>query len=369
MDQKISVGLFYNDIPGPLSPVDSTVQAQPLNFKPVYDLEPTDTAEEIGEIEEALRKEGFEVFSHNLLNRLDDLINLLKRRKPDVVFNLVESFYDSPLKEMMVTGVYEMLGIPYTGSPPLTLGICQRKGLSKQILLANGISTPRFKLMAGKKISNRQGLHYPLIVKPAREDGSIGVENESVVYNLRELKRRCEYILGEFRQPAIVEEFIDGRELNVSVLGSEEPVVLPISEIDFSTMPESFENIVTYQAKWEPRHETYHRTIPICPARLPRRVERRVREIALKAFQIMGCRDYARIDIRLDRKNNPFVLEVNPNPHLSEGMGLMRSAEASGLPFSQTLRKIVEFALRRPKILSPPIFHVVGVESVEGKEE
>jgi D-alanine-D-alanine ligase len=351
MDRKISVALLYNDIPTPPGVVDSNVQAMPLDFKPVYDLEQSDTEEEIAEILDALQKEGFEVFSHNLLNRFGNLINILKRRKPDVVFNLVESFYDSPLKEMMVTGVYEMLGIPYTGSPPLTLGICQRKGLAKQILLANGIPTPRFKLMAGKSISNRHGLHYPLIVKPGREDGSIGVENESVVCNLRELKQRCGYILDEFRQPAIVEEFIDGRELNVSVLGSAEPFVLPISEVDFSTMPESFKNIVTYQAKWEPRHETYHRTIPICPARLSKKAERRVREIALKAFQIMGCRDYVRVDIRLDRKNNPFVLEVNPNPHLSEGMGLMRSAEAYGFSFSQTLRMIVEFALRRSKII------------------
>jgi D-alanine-D-alanine ligase len=163
------------------------------------------------------------------------------------------------------------------------------------------------------------------------------------------LRRRCEYILNEFHQPVIVEEFIDGRELNVSILGSEEPFVLPTSEVDFSSMPDSFNNILTYQAKWEPRHETYHRTIPICPARLSKRVEKRIKEIALRAFQIMGCRDYARIDLRLDRKNNPFILEVNPNPHLSEGMGFMRSAEAYGLSFSQTLRKIVEFALRRSK--------------------
>lgn len=351
MDRKISVAVIYNDVPTPQDTAELNVQAMPVNFKPVFDLEPCDTEEEIAEIVDALGKEGVDAFSHNLLNRVEDLVAILKGRKPDVVFNLVESFYDSPLKEMMVTGIYEMLGIPYTGSPPLTLGICQRKGLSKQILLANGIPTPRFKLMVHRRVSSRHGLRYPLIVKPAREDGSIGVENESVVSNLTELKQRCAYLLDEFRQPAIVEEFIDGRELNVSILGSEEPLILPISEVDFSTMPESFRNIVTYQAKWEPRHEAYHRTIPICPARLSKKAERLVREISLKAFKIMGCRDYARIDIRLDKKNKPFVLEVNPNPHLSEGMGIMRSAEAYGLSFSQTLRMIVEFALKRSKII------------------
>ena len=350
MDRKISVAVLYNDYPTPQDPADSNVQTTPVNFKPVFDLEQGDTEEEIAEIVNALQKEGFDAFGGNLQNRFENLVDILKVRKPDVVFNLVESFYHSPLKEMMVTGVYEMLGIPYTGSPPLTLGVCQRKGLTKQILLANGIPTPRFKLVVHKSVSSRHGLRYPLIVKPAREDGSIGVEDESVVYTLRELRRRCEYISDEFHQPAIVEEFIDGRELNVSILGSEEPLVLPISEVDFSTMPESFKNIVTYQAKWEPRHETYHRTIPICPARLTKKIERGVQAVALTAFRIMGCRDYARIDMRLDKKNKPFVLEVNPNPHLSEGMGLMRSAETHGFSFGQTLGMIVEFARRRSKI-------------------
>jgi D-alanine-D-alanine ligase len=346
-EKKIRVVVLYNETALRSEKADSASRAMPLNFKPFFDMEEWDTEEEISDIMKALQREGLEVFRENIQDRFENLIEILTKGKPDVVFNLVESYFDSPLKEMMVTGVYEMLGIPYTGSPPLTLGICQRKGLTKQILLANGIPTPRFKLMGEKTISNRHGLRYPLIVKPAREDGSIGVENESVVFNLKELKQRCDYILKEFRQPVIVEEFIDGRELNVSILGSEEPIVLPISEVDFSTMPESFYNIVTYQAKWEPRHETYHRTIPICPARLPKRVEKRIKEFALRAFRIMGCRDYTRIDMRLNRKGNPFVLEMNPNPHLAEGMGLMRSAEAHGLSFSQALRKIVEFALKR----------------------
>ncbi|MEW6375840.1 MAG: ATP-grasp domain-containing protein [Thermodesulfobacteriota bacterium] len=349
MDTKTLVAVLYNDIP-PTSPAtDTDFQTPPLHFKPAFDLEVSDTEEEIAEIVEALRKEGLDVFSFNLRDRFEDLIKVLTERRPDVVFNLVESHLDSPLSEMTVTSVYEMLGIPYTGSPPLTLALCQRKGLAKQILLANGIPTPPFKLITEGKTFIRHGLRYPIIVKPGREDGSHGVENESVVFNLRELKQQVERILDEFHQPVIMERFIDGRELNVSILGWEELVVLPISEIDFSSMPDSLINILTYQAKWEPRHVAYHRTIPICPARLSKKMEKRIKGLALKAYKIMGCRDYARVDLRLDRKNNPFVLEVNPNPHLSEGMGLMRSAETCGFSFAQTLRKIVEFALRRSK--------------------
>jgi len=349
VEGKKWIAVLYNDIPSLPSQMDSDLKPFTLHFKPIFDLEEFNTEEEIYKIVKALQEEGFDAFSYNLQGRFENLIGLFEKRRPDLIFNLVESFNDSSLKDMMVTGVFEMLGISYTGSIPLTLGICQRKGLTKQILLANGIPTPRFRLMAGGNILNRHGLHYPLIVKPGREDGSIGVENESVIHNFKELKKRFEYIWKEFHQPVLLEEFIDGRELNVSILGSEEPLILPISEVDFSTMPESFNNILTYQAKWEPRHETYHRTIPICPTHLPKKVEKRVKEIALKAYQIMGCRDYARIDIRLDKKNTPFVLEVNPNPYLSEGMGLMRSAEANGLSFGQTLRMIVEFALGRSK--------------------
>ena len=159
--------------------------------------------------------------------------------------------------------------------------------------------------------------------------------------------------MDEFHPPVIVEEFIEGRELNVSILGSEELLVLPISEIDFSETPDSFNHILTYHAKWEPRSEVYHKTIPVCPAHLTKTVEKHVKDVALKAYKIMGCRDYARIDIRLDRGNNPFVLEVNPNPYLSEGVGFIRSAEAHGVSFSQTLRMIVEFALRRSKNKTP----------------
>jgi D-alanine-D-alanine ligase len=347
-DKKF-IAVVYSETPSPLSRKDLDLKTPPLDFKPLFDLEEINTEEEISKIVTALEEEGFHAFGYNLQGGFKNLVDLFDKRRPDVVFNLVESFSDSPLKEMMVAGVYEMIGIPYTGSTPLTLGICQRKGLTKQILLTNGIPTPRFRLMTEGHISNRHGLDYPLIVKPGREDGSIGVENESVVYTLKELKKQCEYIWNEFHQPVLVEEFIDGRELNVSILGSDIPLILPLSEVDFSTMPESFNNILTYQSKWEPRHETYHRTLPICPAHLSKNIEKRVKKIALQAYQIMGCRDYARIDIRLDKRNIPFVLEVNPNPYLSEGIGLMRSAEAYGLSFKQTLSKIVEFAFERSK--------------------
>ncbi len=162
------------------------------------------------------------------------------------------------------------------------------------------------------------------------------------------MNERVEYVLTYFKQFALVEEYIEGRELNVSIIGDLSLEVLPISEINFSKMPKHLNNIVTYQAKWDPFHEAYHKTIPICPARLPKKIETKAKEIALSAFNLMGCRDYARIDIRYSKKNNElFILEVNPNPYLSEGVGFMRSAEASGYSFRETLKKIVDLAYQR----------------------
>ena len=163
------------------------------------------------------------------------------------------------------------------------------------------------------------------------------------------MKKRIEYILKYFAQPVLVEEFIDGRELNVAVMGDKKLRALPISEIDFSKMPDNLHNIVSYQAKWDPHHESYHKTIPKCPAKLPKKVENKAKEIAIEAVKIMGCRDYARVDMRLSKEKELFVLEVNPNPDLTEGAGFMRSAAAAGLTYAQALKKIALFAWdRRP---------------------
>ena len=344
------VAVIYNEVKDPhevVDPPSRTLQTEALGFEPCFDLEETSTEEDIAEIVQALEAEGMEVFSYNLQDRFEDLIRALTQQRPDVVFNLVEARWDAPFLEMIAAGIYEIMDIRYTGSTPSTLGLCQRKNVTKRILLAHGIPTPRFKTVMKNDTSFQHRLHYPLVVKPAREDGSQGVDDESVVVDLLSLKQRVRYILDEFQQPAMLEEFIDGRELNVSILGLEEPVVLPISEVDFSKLPKSANTIFTYQAKWEPIHEVYHRTPSICPAPLSKRLEKEVREIALRAYQVMGCRDYARIDLRLDKQKRPFVLEVNPNPHLSEGMGFMRSAESGGLSFGQTLKKIVELAWNR----------------------
>jgi D-alanine-D-alanine ligase len=326
-------------------------RAKDLDFKPVFGLQNLNPISEYEYMAKSLQKAGYEAYTLNILDSLQILIKDYEKNKPDIVFNLVELFKDQPRLEMSFTGILELLNIPYTGAPPMALGTCQNKTLTKRILGTLGIRTPRYKII--KKLdrsSFRLGLRYPLIVKPAWEDASVGIENDSIVNNIDLLKKRIEYVFNSFKQPVLVEEFIVGRELNVAVFGDKDPVVLPISEIDFSRMPENLHPIVSFQAKWDPMHEAYHKTIPICPAILPDEIRLEAETMALQCVRAVGTRDYSRVDMRLSKDDNKlYVLEVNPNPDLTEGAGFMRSAKHAGYSYKKTLKMIVDFAYERRK--------------------
>lgn len=319
-----------------------------VNFETNFELEAPDPISEFNYMVEALRKEGYDSYSLNIRDNFLTFIEDYEKNKPDVVFNLVELYKDQPKLEMNFTGLLELMGVTYTGAPPMALATCQNKTLTKRIINTLGIRTPKFKFIKSMNQSFRLGLNYPLIVKPAYEDASVGIDNNSIVKNIKELKKRVEYIFNSFQQPSLVEEFIEGRELNVAVFGDKNLEVLPISEIDFSEMPKNLYPIVSFQAKWDPFHEAYHKTIPICPAKLPKEIEVEAKEIAAKCFKAVGVRDYARVDMRLSSKDNQlYVLEVNPNPDLQEGAGFMRSAYYAGFSYSKMLSSIVELAFQR----------------------
>ncbi|MEP0821407.1 MAG: ATP-grasp domain-containing protein [Ignavibacterium sp.] len=345
-EPSVSVALVFNHVGEDEYEKLKEVDPNSLGFKPEYDIHVATVLEEYQEIQKALESAGYKVSLLNMDDDLDRLLALLKN-PPDVVFNLVEYFREDPKLEHMVAGLYELFRVPYTGAPPFALALCQRKGLTKQLLMKNGVLTPRFHLLFKPHLKTRHGLRYPLIVKPAREDASMGVESSSVVYNLDQLMNRIEHAFHEFSPPILVEEFIMGRELHVAVLGNDPPEVLPILEYDFSELPEEVPPMITYAAKWDPLKEEFHRVHTICPARLPKRVEEKIRERALQAYAVTNCRDYARIDMRLSTDNKVYVLEVNPNPDLTEGVSFMESAEKAGLSFKETLKRIVEMARAR----------------------
>jgi D-alanine-D-alanine ligase len=346
--EQVKVLILYNEpIPEKRRKSQKSQQKQ-LEFEPVFSLQEINPIEEFNIIAESLKKFGYEAYTLNIRDDVNHFLRDTEKNKPDVIFNFVELFHDQPRLEMNFTGLLELLNIPYTGATPLALGTCQNKTLTKRILRASGIRTPRFKIIKQMTESFRTGLKYPLIVKPAWEDASVGIDNNSIVNNLEELKKRVDYVLTSFKQPALIEEFILGRELNVAVFGDKNPIVLPISEIDFSELPEHLHPIVSYQAKWDPMHEAYHKTIPICPALLPKRIQKQAEKMALMCFKTMGVRDYARVDMRLSKADNKlYVLEVNPNPDLTEDAGFMRSASHAGFDYATTLKMIVDYAYER----------------------
>ena len=352
--KKPSVSVLFNHVGEDEYEKLKSVDPESLGFKPEYDIHVATVLEEYEEIVKALNKEGFDASMMNLDDDLERLHRLLAETPPDVIFNLVEYFRENPKLESLIAGLYELYNVPYTGAPPFSLAICQRKGLTKQLLLENGVPTPRFHLLFKPHFRSRHGLRYPLIVKPAREDASMGVEKGSVVYDLDQLRERIDKAFREFSPPILVEEFILGRELHVAVFGNNPPEVLPILEYDFSALPKEFPPMITYAAKWEPLKEEFHQVHTICPAKLPKRVEAKIRERAVQAYTVTNCRDYARIDMRLARDNKVYVLEVNPNPDLTEGVSFMESAEKAGMKFSETLGRIVEMALSRAPIPASP---------------
>ncbi len=344
--QKKKILLAYNETNPELYVYKSDLQKSNLNFLPYFEIENSTPMEEFDIMAKVIENAGFDVISLNLNDNFQILLDTLEREKPDAVFNCIEIFYGKAPLEMNLAGLFELLEVPYTGAPSLALANCQNKSLTKKILRENGIPTPLFEIAYTPEHPIALDC-YPLIVKPIAEDASAGIENASVVHSPEQLRSRVEYVHDEFKQPALVEQFIAGRELNVSVLGGTNPRVLPISEIDFSKMPDHLEKIVSYQAKWDSLHEAYHRTIPICPAILPDEVRLHVEEIALQVYHIMELRDYCRVDIRVNSDFEPFVLEANPNPDLSEGAGFMRSAEAAGYTYQSMIKHIIDLALAR----------------------
>jgi D-alanine-D-alanine ligase len=348
-DRKTSVVVLYNQTGKDIYEEIRKVDPASLGFTPEYNIHVATAAEEYKAIVTELRKERFRVRAVNLKEDLGKLHRLLNVRPPDVIFNLVEYFHDDPALEDAVVAMYELHRVAYTGAPAFALGLCRRKGLTKQVLLRSGVATPRFRLIFSRKVTSRHGLRYPLIVKPARHDASLGVNEKSVVHDHPELMRQVDRLLEEYDPPILIEEFLEGEELHVSILGNDPPKVLPIVQFDFTRLPKDYPPAVTHDVKWNPLSIAYHRVDSHCPARLPAPVEKCVRQQALQAYLVTECRDYARIDIRLDRRGKPHVLEVNPNPDLTEGVSFMESAERAGLSFSAALRKIVELALRRVK--------------------
>jgi D-alanine-D-alanine ligase len=298
-------------------------------------------------IARALQEHGHLTVSVPIRN---DLWTPLKQYDPNewLIFNLCESFRNKTYLEPYIISVFEYLGFRYTGSDRRTLANCLNKARAKEILQAHGIPTAAFQVFTPLTVHQRH-LEFPLFVKPVSEDASIGITMDSVVRDDRALRRQVRFIWEKYHEPALVEEFIDGREFNVTVLGNESPRVLPLSEINFRHIADPFARIVSYRAKWVPTSEEYLKTPPTCPARVSESLKRRIEDVARRAYQAMGLRDYGRVDIRV-KDGIPYVLEVNPNADLAPDAGIARAARAAGMSYADLADEIVRLAAHRYRI-------------------
>ena len=289
-------------------------------------------------------------------------IDRVKRGRFDVAFNMCEGIDGVAEMEPPVISVLELFGIAYTGSSSYTTALCLRKHVVNALLSHAGLPVPPWiSLRRGSRV---RSVGYPAIVKPAAEDASIGVEQRSVVRSARALKARVEAMLQTFDE-VIVQRYIDGRELNVGIVGD---TVLPVAEIDFSAMPKGMWRMVTYRSKWETGSDEDLGAQPRCPAELPTRSANEVKRVALEAWRLVGGHGYGRVDMRLDANGQPWILEVNSNPDIAPDAGLARMARTAGIDYATLVRNITELGVARKRDQQPQYAQWVLAQQLSGMQ-
>lgn len=300
----------------------------------------------VEEVQKNLVEAGYDVRQLSVCRDPSVLLTGLNEEQPDVVFNLFEGLADHYETEAHVAGILDWLGIPYTGSPFHTLALARNKPLTKYLLQGAGLPTPGFFAVYELPIPECP-LEFPVIVKPAAQDASVGLDQGSVVTSLEDLNKRAAYLTENYGPGVIVEEFIRGRELNVGLIEAPDLRVLPISEILFVDKDPNFWPLVTYDAKWKPGTRDYESTPPLYPAPVSPRLAERIEDLSRKAFRLLDCRDYARVDFRLRPNGKPYILEVNPNPDFSPLAGLSGGLMSAGMTHAQFTIELVQAALLR----------------------
>ena len=307
--------------------------------------------EEVEAVQRALETLGYRVARLPLAPPMREVEKELAALETGLAFNLFEGFDGQPKTEPEVAGMLASRGIPYTGNPPAALALCLDKLRAKEALRRAGVETPRARVMSLYNLHSFD-LGFPCIVKPRGEDASHGLSEKSVVHDSAALARQVGRVSRLFGGSALVEEFIDGREFNVTVMGNDCPEVLPVSEILYD-LPPGKPRLLTYGSKWDPNDPYFRGSVPACPAELTLEQRRQVVETASRAFKTLGCQGYARVDLRLDEEGVFNVLEVNPNPDISPDAGAAIQAKAAGMSYEQFIERIVELALEGKEFEAP----------------
>ncbi|MBN2097749.1 MAG: ATP-grasp domain-containing protein [Candidatus Omnitrophica bacterium] len=322
-----------------------------------------DSAETIEAIAAALRLGGNQVF---LIEQDRRLIDNIRTNNVDIVFNIAEGF-SGPSREAQVPAMLDFLNIPYTGSGVLALALSLDKAMSKQIFVTQGIPTPRFQLFKNAPETLNPNLCFPLIVKPNCEGSAKGIHSTSVVKDKLQLVEEISRVKKNYRQDVLVEEFIQGRELTVAILGNDPPEVLPILEIDFTDCKNKKEFFYSWEVKeYQGIDPRYPDPKFFCPAHLSVEQEKQVKNVALAAHQALGCQDLSRVDIILGQNSNIYVLEVNPLPGLDpQESNLTKIAQAAGLSYPDLINSILASTVKRQHLVQSTEQQVIRREVVK----
>jgi len=326
--------LVHEDLVPP-EDYDSLSEAEQMELKTEYD------------VCTGLEDLGHDVLPLGLGDDLAPLRQATQTWKPQIVFNLLEEFRGEPLLDQNVVSYLELVGIPYTGCNPRGLMIARDKALSKKILHYHRIPVPRFQVVPKGRTLKRKpaALDYPLIVKSLYEEASLGIAEASVVYNDEKLVERVAFMHDKIGSDAILEQYIDGRELYVGVLGNHRLRVLPALELNIGKLRSDAPRIATRRVKWDPAYQQ-RRDVKLAPATdLPAEVVRTLLQVTKRAYRLLGLSGYARMDFRLGADNRPYFLEANPNPDIAREAELAEAAALDGLDYPSLLDRVLRIGL------------------------
>ena len=330
----LTVGIVYN------------TNGEPQRGEPRDIIATQETAEIAESIGGALTGLGYPTLKLPVRKSLEDLRRSLAPLSTEstMIFNVCDDFGGASLGAERVAELIEQMGFMYTGELTRTMKICMDKATTKEKLIQQGIPTSPYQVF--EQPAGEIRLHFPVIIKPLTEDASFGIDYESLAWDADALYARVAYILETYRQPAIVEEYLLGRELTVGFLGNEVLEALPVSEIDFSSIQDPYRRILTYEAKWMVDSPLYHATQSICPADLSESEIEKILMVASDAYRAVNLRDYGRIDIRY-LEGIPFVIEVNEAPDLAKDAGFAKAAAVVGYSYPEMIERILKIALAR----------------------
>jgi D-alanine-D-alanine ligase len=274
------------------------------------------------------------------------LISGLARRKPQLVFNLMEMFGTNIRADVPIAGLLDLLGYPYTGGGPTELALRQDKALAKRALAYEKILYPDFAVFSDGDLETGGNLRMPLFVKPLRADASIGIGTNSLVHDATSMMKRVVAIREKFHDSALAEEYIEGREFYVGVLGNRDPIAFPPAEMDFSGLPEGAAHVLDSKAKWAEDSVEFKGTKSIMPD-LPDELRAKLQKVALEAYRALRVRDYGRVDLRLTDTGDIYVIEVNANCYLEENGEFAVAAQAAGIGYEALIGRLVDLAIER----------------------